>query len=72
MPVNRLEKQWSNPAGDESFARLAKGHYQKDREDAQQSEWLHRLERFLSDHPSTAIVAALGIGLAIGWIGKRK
>jgi len=66
-PINRLESMW--PQGE--AAEVAAG-----RDAASWSNraktWENDLESLLRKHPRVAIAAAAAVGIALGWIVKRK
>ena len=41
-------------------------------EDAKLPEWLHQVEHYLVSHPRTLLIAAVAVGITLGWLGKRK
>jgi hypothetical protein len=68
-PINRLESLWSRreareaPVAEEPFSRQVKRR-------AKSLE--SGVEGLMAKHPTAAIVAAAAIGIALGWIVKRK
>jgi ElaB/YqjD/DUF883 family membrane-anchored ribosome-binding protein len=66
-PVNRLESMWPRSERAEDLAR---------REAAPWSNKARRAENTLEDllvkHPRIAIAAAAAVGIAVGWIVKRR
>jgi len=68
MPTNRIEKHWIAPALSTPNSRWQ----DDDTLDSELPHWLQRAEQFLVDHPETTVIAALAIGLTLGWLGKRK
>jgi len=65
-PINRLESMWSRSEGREIAV-------------AQRPVWTKRaqsleksFESLLAKHPTAAIVTAAAVGIALGWIVKRK
>ena len=66
-PINRLESIWSRTeARDTPLA-----PEQPDWANRAKS-WENRFESLLAKHPTAAIVAAAAVGIALGWIVKRK
>lgn len=65
MVTNRLEKHWSAPTLDD----------QQEIDSRQESAlpaWLQSVEQVLAEHPRTVVATALLLGVALGWLGKRK
>jgi len=66
-PINRLESIWSRYADQE----LALEAVQPTWTDRAKS-WENSFEGLLAKRPMAAIVTAAAIGIALGWIVKRK
>jgi hypothetical protein len=66
-PINRLDSIWS---------RRETRELPTEREQAvwgtRAKSWETSLEGILAKHPKAAIVAAAAVGIALGWIVKRK
>jgi len=67
MPVNRLESIWPQVEAVEAQVEGRKRPWRK-----KAKSWERGLEGILAEHPKMAIVAAAAIGVALGWIVKRK
>jgi ElaB/YqjD/DUF883 family membrane-anchored ribosome-binding protein len=64
-PINRLESIWSRSEGqDVGHEQVALSRRTK--------LWENSLENLLAKHPKAAIAAAAAVGIALGWIVKRK
>jgi ElaB/YqjD/DUF883 family membrane-anchored ribosome-binding protein len=64
-PLNRLQPHWLRSA-DEGAPIDAQ------QVAAQADAWRRRIEQFLGDHPQATVVVAAAVGVAIGWLVKRK
>ena len=67
MPVNRLESIWPQVEAAETQIEERKRPWRK-----KAKSWERSLEGVLAEHPKMAIAAAAAIGIALGWIVKRK
>jgi len=65
--INRLESMWPQGEGAEMAARREAASWSK-----QAKSWEGNLESLLRRHPRAAMAAAAAVGLALGWIVKRK
>jgi ElaB/YqjD/DUF883 family membrane-anchored ribosome-binding protein len=66
-PINRLETIWSRNearAADAANEHAGWGNRAK--------SWENKVEGLLAKHPTAAIVAAAAVGIALGWMVKRK
>jgi ElaB/YqjD/DUF883 family membrane-anchored ribosome-binding protein len=66
-PINRLESMWPQSEAAEIAARREAASWSK-----QAKTWEENLESVLRKHPKVAIAAAAAVGIALGWIVKRK
>ena len=66
-PINRLESLWPRSTATET----EDGGKDATWSDTAKS-WEENLETILRDHPKLAIAAATVVGLALGWLVKRK
>jgi ElaB/YqjD/DUF883 family membrane-anchored ribosome-binding protein len=70
-PINRLESIWSRREARE--AALADEQLFPTRRASSRIKSLENsVEGLLAQHPKAAIVAAAAVGIALGWIVKRK
>ena len=67
MPVNRLETIWPQVEAAEAQVEERKRSWRK-----KTRLWERGLESVLAEHPKMAIAAAAALGVALGWIVKRK
>jgi hypothetical protein len=67
VPINRLESIWPRSEGPEALAAPKQAVWT-----TRAKSWENRLEDFLAEYPKAAILAAAAVGIAIGWIVKRK
>jgi hypothetical protein len=66
-PINRLESIWSRSEPPEpDFTPVLPVRTKK------ANSWEDKFEGLLAKHPTAAIVAAAAVGIALGWIVKRK
>jgi hypothetical protein len=63
-PSDRLKTYWSRPAKAERS--------EADAADEPASDVTERLAKCIGDHPAMTLAAAAIVGLALGWIVKRK
>ncbi len=66
-PINRLESIWSRSEVREEPAALEQSAW-----NTRAKSWENSFEGLLAKHPKAAIVAAAAVGIALGWIVKRK
>jgi ElaB/YqjD/DUF883 family membrane-anchored ribosome-binding protein len=66
-PINRLESMWPQDEAAETVSRLEAASGSKHANSMEQT-----VEFLLRKHPKVAIAAAAAVGLALGWIVKRK
>lgn len=68
LPSDQAESSWAMASSD------AKGESFDNRSADSSSlhPWAKRIERYLADHPQTAVALAMAVGVALGWLGKRK
>jgi len=66
-PFNRLESIWSRREAREKTFAPEQPVWTK-----RAKSWEHGFEGLLAKHPTAAIVAAAAVGIALGWIVKRK
>ncbi len=66
-PVNRLEPHWPTYAKRQPAPEIEPQSWSE----AAQS-WEERIQDFLGEHPKLTIAAAVALGLALGWMVKRK
>jgi ElaB/YqjD/DUF883 family membrane-anchored ribosome-binding protein len=63
-PSNRLKPYWSRTPSDEQAG--------GEREPSASQAWSDRAAKFLGDRPVATLAAAALVGLAVGWMVKRK
>jgi hypothetical protein len=66
-PSNRLQPHWP-----QTVAKEASSDHLQQPETSSQPDWKSRLVSCLADRPGTTLAAAALVGLAVGWIVKRK
>jgi len=66
-PINRLESMWPQSEPAEAAARRETASWGN-----RAKTWENDLEGLLRKHPRIAIAAAAAVGIALGWIVKRK
>ena len=66
-PINRLESMWSRIEAREAVLTPEQRVWTK-----RAKSWENRFEGLLAKHPTAAIVTAAAVGIALGWIVKRK
>jgi ElaB/YqjD/DUF883 family membrane-anchored ribosome-binding protein len=66
-PINRLESMWPRSERSEVLARHEAATWSKKAKRAEDT-----LEDLLMKHPRIAIAAAAAVGIALGWIVKRR
>jgi ElaB/YqjD/DUF883 family membrane-anchored ribosome-binding protein len=66
-PINRLESIWSRSEAREMAFAAEQPVWTK-----RAKSWENKFERLLAKHPAAAIVTAAAVGIALGWIVKRK
>jgi hypothetical protein len=66
-PINRLESIWSR-----SEARVVPAEREQPVWGTRAKSWENSLAGLLAKHPKAAIVAAAAVGIALGWMVKRK
>jgi len=66
-PINRLGSLWPSSMATETDDAGKEATWS----DTAKS-WEENVETILKDHPKLAIAAATAIGLALGWLVKRK
>jgi len=66
-PINRLESMWPQDEAAETMARREAASWSKQAKSMENS-----VESLLRKHPKVAIAAAAAVGIALGWIVKRK
>jgi len=66
-PINRLESIWSRSGGLEAPAPRERAVWAN-----RAKSWETSLEGLFAKHPTAAIVTAAAVGIALGWIVKRK
>lgn len=68
LQSDRTESSWAVTLPE------AKGESYGDRgsESSSLHPWAQRIESYLADHPQTAVAVAVAVGVALGWLGKRK
>ena len=66
-PINRLESIWSRSEARETPAPREQAVWS-----SRARSWENSLEGLLAKHPTAAIVAAAAVGIALGWMVKRK
>jgi len=67
VPINRLESIWPQAEAAEAQSEV-RGRPWSNRA----KSWERSLEDLLAEHPKLAIAAAAAVGIALGWIVKRK
>jgi ElaB/YqjD/DUF883 family membrane-anchored ribosome-binding protein len=70
-PVNRLESLWSRSESREAPV-LDEPPFSMRRVKLRAKSWENGVEGLMAKHPTAAIVAAAAIGIALGWMVKRK
>ena len=65
--VNRLELHWPQKAPPPNVPQ-----YEPESWSEMANTWEERFQNYLSDHPKLTVAAAAAIGLALGWMVKRK
>jgi ElaB/YqjD/DUF883 family membrane-anchored ribosome-binding protein len=63
-PSNRLKPYWTGTPSDEQSG--------SDREQSASQAWSERAAKFLGDRPIATLAASALVGLAVGWMVKRK
>jgi ElaB/YqjD/DUF883 family membrane-anchored ribosome-binding protein len=66
-PINRLESIWPQS----KTATVPPGAQKSSLSDTAKS-WEYSFENLLAEHPKVTIAAAAAIGIALGWLVKRK
>lgn len=66
-PINRLESMWPRSEPAEVLARREAATWSGKAKRAEDT-----LEDLLTKHPRIAIAAAAAVGIALGWIVKRR
>lgn len=66
-PLNRLRSHWPRALDDQNGTAAGAQKLV-----ARAVAWRRRLERFLGDHPQATVVVAAAVGIALGWLVKRK
>jgi len=66
-PINRLESLWPQSEAAEAATRREAASWS-----SKARTWESDLESLLRKHPKVAIAAAAAVGIALGWIVKRK
>jgi hypothetical protein len=66
-PINRLESIWSRTEARETALAPEQPVWTK-----RAKSWEHSFEGLLMKHPTAALVTAAAVGIALGWIVKRK
>jgi ElaB/YqjD/DUF883 family membrane-anchored ribosome-binding protein len=66
-PINRLESMWPESERAEASARREAASWSNKARRAEDT-----LEDLLTKHPRVAIAAAAAVGIALGWIVKRR
>jgi len=70
-PINRLESIWSRYEAGEMDLSPEQPVWTK-RAKSKAESWENSFESLLAKHPTAAIVTAAAVGIALGWIVKRK
>jgi len=65
-PLNRLQSHWPRSEDAESLPVDTRVVV------AKADAWRRRIEQFLGDHPQATVVVAAAVGVALGWLVKRK
>jgi ElaB/YqjD/DUF883 family membrane-anchored ribosome-binding protein len=65
--INRLESMWPRSERAEASAGREAATWSRKARSAE-----HTLEDLLTKHPRIAIAAAAAVGIALGWIVKRR
>jgi len=66
-PINRLESIWSGHEARDTALAPERPVWTK-----RAKSWERSFEGLLAKHPTAAIVTAAAVGIALGWIVKRK
>jgi len=68
-PINRLEHSWARPIGHgpELTEMFPTSRVKRTARDLEENA-----EHFIGDHPRWALVGAAVLGIAIGWMVKRR
>jgi hypothetical protein len=66
-PINRLESLWSRSETPQTLPRREGVDLS-----SRAKSWENSLEGLFAKHPKAAIAAAAAVGLALGWMVKRK
>jgi ElaB/YqjD/DUF883 family membrane-anchored ribosome-binding protein len=67
VPINRLESIWSRHEARTTAVAPEQPVWTK-----RAKLWENRFEGLLAKHPTAALVTAAAVGIALGWIVKRK
>jgi len=67
-PINRLESIWPQS----KTASVPPPGSQKSTLSDTARSWEYSFENLLAEHPKVTIAAAAAIGIALGWMVKRK
>jgi hypothetical protein len=66
-PINRLASIWSRSEAREAPAVREQADWK-----TRAKSWENSFEGLLAKNPTAAIVAAVAVGIVLGWIVKRK
>lgn len=68
MVINRLKTVITEPSRNTAYSEYADAL----NEDTTMIQLRKNFERYLMKYPGTLVVAAMAIGITLGWLGKRK